>query len=75
MLSSMLSADKNKPQGGVEATPEMQKGNANVSEINTKLREENMRLRKKVDELLANLTALTTNKGSPLRITPFCFLT
>ncbi|XP_037548825.1 CD209 antigen-like protein D [Nematolebias whitei] len=53
---------KSKAQAGVEATSDMQKGNANISEINTKLREENTRLRKKVDELMANVTALMTNK-------------
>lgn len=69
----MLSADKSKAQAGVEATSEMQKGNANTSEINSKLREETMRLRKKVDELMANLTALMTNKGTPLSRTLFFF--
>lgn len=63
LFSLTLPSDKNKPQGGGEATAEMQKGNLNSSELIKKLQEENKGLHKMVDELKANMTALINKDG------------
>ncbi len=64
----ICSTDKNKPQGGAEATPGVQKQTqdtnvtALISSVN-KLQQEKNTLQKEKDELLAKLAARMSTKG------------
>lgn len=67
--SFTCSADKNKPQGGGEETPEIQKQtqDTNVSALVatiSKLQEEKMQLQKENDELREKLAAKMATKGT-----------
>ncbi|KAM6899536.1 uncharacterized protein FYW49_017614 [Xenentodon cancila] len=72
--ASIYSTDKNKPQGGGEATSHLQKQDANVSALMvsiSKLQQENEQLKKEREELLAKLAVnMTTTANSVISTVP-----